>query len=100
MLLVGGVDAQLSMASKTATEQKLNANKTRKLKMPDWEVDFFCTGFFYVLRDGLFSLYLGNVKKKVVYRKRAQLSNFFLLLRKISPMIWLRSLNGADALAP
>src|SRR6266478_1006357 len=45
-LLVGGVDAKLSKANKTPTEQRLKANKTRGLKRPDLEAGFFCIGIF------------------------------------------------------
>jgi hypothetical protein len=37
-LLVGGIDAKLNMPSRTATEQRLNANKMRGLKRPDFEL--------------------------------------------------------------
>jgi hypothetical protein len=47
MLLEGGVDAKLSKASKTPTEQRLKASKTRGLKRPDLEAKYFrMVGFF------------------------------------------------------
>jgi hypothetical protein len=45
-LLVGGIAAKLSKASQAPTEQRLKANKTRGLKMPDLEAGFFCMGTF------------------------------------------------------
>jgi hypothetical protein len=57
MLLVGGVDAKLSRASAAPTEQRLKADNTRRLKMPDLELGFFfidglpsCVGYLFLQR--------------------------------------------------
>jgi hypothetical protein len=42
MLLVAGVEAKLTIASKAPIEQRLNAKNARGLKIPDSEVDSFC----------------------------------------------------------
>jgi hypothetical protein len=43
-VLVGGVDAKLSITNIVATAQRLKANKVRGLKRPDLEVGFFFIG--------------------------------------------------------
>jgi hypothetical protein len=48
--LVAGLAAKPRTAIKTPTEQRTKAPMTRGLKRPDWELGFFCTGFFVCCR--------------------------------------------------
>jgi hypothetical protein len=45
-LLLGGFAAKLSIARRTPSEQRAKASRTRGLKIPACEAEFFCIRFF------------------------------------------------------